>query len=132
MTPNSHSVSRKVPRVRVLRQPTRSLQPHRLPSLQTQQPHPKPQLGPWLRTRMERTSGKVLGVHVATGIIHPHSGHLPLGTRLSFSRRRLQREGVSARTRKLRLHKRPLPVVNRPLNQPPPVLLPLQVLVRLT
>jgi hypothetical protein len=115
MTPNSHSVFRKAHHAQVLQRPTRSLL--------TRQPRPKRQLGPCPRTRMERTSGKVLEVHVATGIIHPPSDHLALGTRLSFSPRRRQRVIRSgdalAGMQKLHLHKRPLLAVSRPLNPLP-------------
>ena len=88
MTTNNHSVSRKAHHVRILRQPTRS---HRPPSLQAQLPRPKRQTGPCPRTRMERTSGKVLEVHAPTDIIHPPLDHLALGTRSSFNPRRRPR-----------------------------------------
>ena len=128
MTPNSHSVFRKAHHVQVLQRPTHFLQ--------TRQLHPKRQPKPCPRTPMERTNGKVLEVHVATGIIHPPLDHLALGTRSSFSpprrQRAIRRGDALARMQKLHLHKKPLPAVSLPPNRLPLVPPPPQALARLT
>ena len=133
----SHSVFRKVHHVRVLQPPARYfLPPPRPPCLPPRQPHRKRHRGRCPKTRTERTSGKVLGVHAVTGITRPLSDHLALGIRSSFRPRRRQRAirkgDVLAGMRKLHPHRRPLPVVSRPLNQPSLVPLPLRAQVRLT
>jgi hypothetical protein len=137
MTLSSHSVFRKVHHVRVLQPPARYFLPlPRPPYLPPRQRHRKRQRGRCPKTQTERTNGKVLEVHAATGITRPRSDHLALGTRSSFLLRRRQRAirrgDALARMQRLRLHRRPLPVVSPPLNQPPLVPLPLRALVRLT
>ena len=125
---NSRSVFRKAHHVRVLRPSGHYFLPlPRLPSLLQQLPRKhQPRRCPRIQT--ERTSGKVLEVHAAIGTTRPHSDHLALGPRSSFRprmrQRATQRGDASARTLRLHPHRRRLPVVSRPLNQPIPVPLP--------
>jgi len=127
---NSRSVFRKAHHVRVLRPSGHYFQPlPRLPSLLQRRVPRKHQRRPCPRIQTGRTSGKALEVHAVTGITHPRSDHLALGPRSSFPprmRQRATRRGDAlARTPRLHPHRRPLPVVSRPLNQP--MLVPLPV-----
>lgn len=137
MTLNNHSVFRKVHHVRVPQLLVRYfLLLHRPPCLPPQQQHRKCQPGRCLKTRMERTNGKALGVHAVTGITRPRSDHRVLGTRSSFlpqrRQRAIRREDVLARMQRPRLHKGLLPVVSRLLSRLPRVPLLLLAPVRLT
>jgi len=130
MTLSHHSVFRKVHHVRIPQSPARYSLPLPRPQyLPPQQQYRKRQPRRCPKIRTGRINGKVLGVHGATGITRPLSDHLALGTRSSSLPRRRQRAirrgGVSVRMQRLRLHRSHPSVVSPPLNQPPPVPLPL-------